>query len=258
MPANLKQLLESTEKRLRVLVVEDSESDFILIREHLGDSPFDIVGAASLAEGISHIRKGGFDAILLDLALPDGIGLDTFDKMYAEADPVPIVVLCGLDNDLVALSAVQRGAQDYLVKGNINSDWLERAIHYAIERKRIDRLELQVMEEIFKAAPFPAARLDKELTITATNPEFNNQFKAESRELVGLNIGFLFPALSKDALTDVIKRAISFRAEDCAAEPFLQRCSARWNLTIWPVLDKHDTALGAVFTARKSEERTPT
>jgi DNA-binding NarL/FixJ family response regulator len=85
----------------------------------------------------------------LDLTLPDSFGLETFFKMQAEAPHLPIVVLTGVNDEELALEAVQRGAQDYLVKGHVNGDLLERALCYAIERKRA--------EEVLQKAPFAAA-----------------------------------------------------------------------------------------------------
>src|SRR5207253_5078393 len=77
-------------------------------------------------------------AILLDLSLPDSHGLETLSKMYSEAIGLPILVLTGLDDETLGLEAVQRGAQDYMVKGRIDGRLLVRAIRYAIERKQTE------------------------------------------------------------------------------------------------------------------------
>ncbi len=90
----------------------------------------------SLSKGLKHLD--GKDAILLDLTLPDSIGLDTFKKIHSEAPALPIIVLTGNDDDSLALRALQDGAQDYLVKGQVSGQILARSIRYAIERKRID------------------------------------------------------------------------------------------------------------------------
>lgn len=81
--------------------------------------------------------------VFLDLSLPDSRGLDTFSRVYAQAPQVPIIVLTGLDDEQVAVQAVRKGAQDYLVKGYVDSNLLVRAMHYAVERKRALEEELQ-------------------------------------------------------------------------------------------------------------------
>ena len=82
--------------------------------------------------------RGEIDLVLLDLGLPDSRGLETFVKAYAHAPQIPFVVLTGLNDETVALSAVRQGAQDYLVKGQTDGGLLLRAIRYATERKRIE------------------------------------------------------------------------------------------------------------------------
>lgn len=83
------------------------------------------------------------DAVLLDLELPDSYGQDTFTKFYAQAAAVPVVVLTSTDDETQAAKAVQLGAQDFLVKGQVDPNLLVRALRYAIERQRL----LQELEE---------------------------------------------------------------------------------------------------------------
>jgi putative nucleotidyltransferase with HDIG domain len=98
-----------------------------------------------LSVGLAHVADGKIDAVLLDLSLPDSHGLDTLSKTYSQAAGVPILVLTGLDNEALGLEAVQNGAQDYLVKGQIDGQLLVRAIRYAIQRKQAEeRIQRQV------------------------------------------------------------------------------------------------------------------
>ncbi len=83
------------------------------------------------------IRETEYDLVLLDLMLPDSTGIDTFSKVKTEARHTPVVIMTGLDNDQVAINAVRRGAEDYLVKSDISSRLLMRIIHHAIDRHRI-------------------------------------------------------------------------------------------------------------------------
>ena len=91
-----------------------------------------------LSKGIDRLAEGGIDAVLLDLGLPDSQGLNTFEKIHAVAQKVPILILTAFKDDALALEAVRRGAQDYLIKGKVDGALLVRAITYAIERKKSD------------------------------------------------------------------------------------------------------------------------
>jgi len=125
---------------ISILLIEDNLGDARLLEETLaeGDTPFDLTLAERLSTGLEKLGGEEIDVILLDLSLPDSSGFDTFARVYAQAPEVPIIVLSGLDDKDLAVKAVRTGAQDYLVKGEVNSDLLLRAIHYAIERKRAE------------------------------------------------------------------------------------------------------------------------
>ena len=90
-----------------------------------------------LSKGIDRLAMGNIDAVLLDLGLPDSQGLNTFEKIQAVAKNVPILILTAFTNDALALEAVRKGAQDYLIKGKIDGPLLVRAINYAVERKKL-------------------------------------------------------------------------------------------------------------------------
>ncbi len=93
-----------------------------------------------LSTGLERLAKNSVDVVLLDLLLPDSQGLETFDRMHSQAPQVPIIVLSGLDDESLALEAVRKGAQDYLVKGEVDSRLLGRSIRYAIERHRTEKM----------------------------------------------------------------------------------------------------------------------
>lgn len=102
--------------------------------------------AERLDEALSLLDNVQFDAVLLDLSLPDSHGLDTLHSMCAAAEQVPIVVLTGLDDRDAGVEAVRLGAQDYLVKDQFGAPLLERAVRYAVERKRIEKEERLLMQ----------------------------------------------------------------------------------------------------------------
>ncbi len=145
------------ERRIRLLLVEDDPDDVWMMRNLLGDrwdEPFDMVHVELLSAAVERLAEESYDIILLDLTLPDSQGLETFFAMHAQADETPIVVLSGCNDERIAVKAVQAGAQDYLVKGQVNDHILIRSIRYAIERGRRCRAEEAVRDtsEEFRAA----------------------------------------------------------------------------------------------------------
>ena len=128
------------DKRIKVLLIEDSPGDARLIQELLAQTTstsFDLTVSNRLKTGLEHLAAGEMDVVLLDLSLPDSHGLDTFARVYEHAPDMPIVVLSGSNDEDLANGAVHRGAQDYLIKGQIDSGLLARALRYAIERQRL-------------------------------------------------------------------------------------------------------------------------
>jgi PAS domain S-box-containing protein len=124
---------------IRVLLIEDNPGDARLLREMLAQATsaqFELTHIERLGEALQRLDKTVFDLILLDLSLPDSQGFETFAQLYGQAPGAPIIVLSGLDDEALAVRAVREGAQDYLVKGQVDGNLLVRAMRYAIERKR--------------------------------------------------------------------------------------------------------------------------
>lgn len=134
---------------INVLVIEDSDAQIELIRGMLskGDAArFEVSVAQSLKDGLEQLASKPIDVVLLDLTLPDSNGLQSCISVSESAPMVAIVVLTGLDDEELAVSTLQHGAEDYLVKSEIVSQLLIRATRYAIERKR-NKLELQTAND---------------------------------------------------------------------------------------------------------------
>ncbi len=133
---------------IRVLLIEDNPGDSRLIREMIvdaGDSFVQLECVDRLGTGLERLAMGGFDALLLDLSLPDSQGLATFSTAYTRAPGIATIVLTGLDDEELAVKAVRAGAQDYLVKGQVDGNLLVRSLRYAIERKRVQKqIEIQM------------------------------------------------------------------------------------------------------------------
>ena len=162
------------EKEIKILLIEDNPGDRLLIQKMLVgkiDSRFVLECAQDLSEAFECLDRTRFDIILSDLGLPDSFGLETFTKVNERAPRVPIVVLSGTDDETLALEAVQHGAQDYLVKANVNSDLLRRALRYAIERKRIQEA-LRVKNLVIESSVNPLAIADLQGKLTYVNHSF--------------------------------------------------------------------------------------
>ncbi|MHC5724326.1 MAG: PAS domain-containing hybrid sensor histidine kinase/response regulator [Nostoc sp.] len=160
------------ENIIKVLLVEDNPGDVFLLQELLKEVTtvvVDLIPVERLNEALNYLANEIFDVILLDLLLPDSQGLETFVIAHHQAKATPIIVLTGIDDETLAISAMQQGAQDYLVKGQLTGDLLVRSIRYAIERQRADDA-LRHSEERFRVAlknsPIFVYNQDRELRYT--------------------------------------------------------------------------------------------
>jgi PAS domain S-box-containing protein len=137
---------------IRVLVIEDNHRHAQLLRDSLASVPvgrFELSVCTRLQEGVEVLSGRPFDVVLLDLLLPDSQGVPTFTAIRNHVPAMPVVVLTGVEDEALGLEAVRHGAQDYLVKGQMDSRMLARVIRYAIERKRVEE-QLREREEFFR------------------------------------------------------------------------------------------------------------
>ena len=130
-----------SEQSTRVLLIEDNPGDADLVRLRLveGKSPVEVSCVDRLADGMASLSQHPPSVVLLDLNLPDSHGAETFRTVLAHSPDVPVVILSGQDDEALALKAVHQGVQDYLIKGDITSKQLERAMRYAVERQALLR-----------------------------------------------------------------------------------------------------------------------
>ena len=134
------------EKPIKILLVEDNPGDARLIKETLSEAAsgqFELACTERLDLALAHVAQHEIDVILLDLALPDSSGLETYERMHAQAPTIPTIVLTGIDVETLGTEAVQKGAQDYLIKGQVDTSLLVRSVRYAIERKLLENQLLQ-------------------------------------------------------------------------------------------------------------------
>jgi signal transduction histidine kinase/CheY-like chemotaxis protein/ligand-binding sensor protein len=138
-------------EKLHILSVEDNPADHRLLKEHLKESfpsGFEIAWAQTVKDAVKCLSSKKFDVILLDLGLPDSMGLDGLEKLQAVTPAVPIIVLTGLTDEKAGSLALEKNAQDYLVKGKVLPDTLARSINYSIQRKKSEEALRESEERI--------------------------------------------------------------------------------------------------------------
>jgi len=191
-------------QRIKVLLIEDNPGDAGLIRQALAEArvasslipTLDLVYADRLSVGLARLTEYDIDAVLLDLSLPDSQGLDTVVKTHTQRSDIPIVVLTGLDDEIIAVQALQEGAQDYLIKGRIDGPSLIRAVRYALERQRIEEA-IRESEERFRAVAQSANEAivvaDSSGKITSWNKGAERLFLYAEHEALGQPVSFMMP-----------------------------------------------------------------
>ncbi|MBN1521147.1 MAG: response regulator [Candidatus Aureabacteria bacterium] len=125
---------------LRILLVEDNPGDARLIQETLSEPQpisMEVTLVDNLQKAYQSLKEKPFDVVLLDLSLPDATGFEAFVWLYAQAPEIPIIILTGLNDQQLAIKAIRKGAQDYLIKGTVDSTRLMHSIMYAIERHNL-------------------------------------------------------------------------------------------------------------------------
>lgn len=172
------------ERELKILLVEDNAGDAALLRGILDgqSAPYQIDVAGQLHEADVLLRTGCYDVLLLDLSLPDSDGLETLDRTLGLTRELPIVVLTGMDDETVGAAAIRRGAQDYMVKGQVDARLLMRAIRYARQRKLLEMDLLKARDELEQRVAERTAELEKSISLLGEEVGQRSRVEQELRE----------------------------------------------------------------------------
>jgi len=193
---------------LRILLIEDNPGDARLIREMLAEGGIgtDLQVSDRLAAGLDFCKTGQVDLVLLDLSLPDSHGLETVDRLKKECGDAPLVVLTGVDDDRLALESLQRGAQDYLAKGRIEADILQRTIRHAIQRQRlVSQVDehRNMVETIVSNSPDGLLLIDAQTIIRFANSAARQLLGRLGDDLLGEEFGLFSGGLDVEELQTV-------------------------------------------------------
>jgi two-component system, cell cycle sensor histidine kinase and response regulator CckA len=219
---------------IHVLLLEDNLAEARLLQEIFKgtvNSQFSLTHVKRLGDAITQLKSHRFDVALLDLTLPDSDGLGSLDALIQYAPDLPIVVLTSTNDDELALDAVRHGAQDYLVKRQVNLDILVRSVRYAIERKQAAVALREVNETL-------ELRVEERTAALATANESLRQ-EIESRESIQNRLGLAQQAgkigtFEWNLLTDRVTWSIELEALYGLAPGSFDNSHAQWLETIYP------------------------
>ncbi len=245
-----------TPNAFRVLLVEDNRGDSILVGEALRDPEgvYRVERATTLAEALERVDGEAFDAVLLDLGLPDSQGLATLTPML-RASGAPILVLTGLDDEEFGLEAVHEGAQDYLVKGRTSEEVLRRSLRYAIERAR---LRAATTSPLIETAPIGLAVLDRDLRYLYVNPAMAAINGVPALSHLGRSLERVLPELSgelAEMLHTTIESGQPLHEVEITGRPANREEMATWLLSAEPLRDASGQGVGVALSMVDITER---
>jgi signal transduction histidine kinase len=255
-------MTEGLSARHRALLVEDNPGDARLIEEMLresSDGEFALVPAADLASALSRLGTDELDLVLLDLSLPDSQGTDTVAAVRRSSRDLPIVVLTGLEDEETAYDALQKGAQEYLVKGRFDAALLARTLQYAIRRKTLEaELEhsISLLQATLESTADGILALDRAGKVTHCNRRFVDLWEVPERILAARDAELLLTFML-DQLRDPerLRRVFDLSSREDQGYDLLEFRDGRVyeRLAIPHVLE--DRVIGWVWSFRDVTER---
>ncbi|AKB56844.1 PAS domain S-box protein [Methanosarcina barkeri] len=199
------------DEKVEILLFEDNPGDAGLIEEMLeefADFQYEFKTVQTLNEGLSFLKDNRFDIILSDLGLPDSDGIDTFLEIHARNSRIPIIILTGMNDEKIGVEAVKKGAQDYLVKGQVDGRLLKRSIQYSIERKKAEE-RVQNLANIVESSNDAIVTRSLDGFITSWNLGAEQIYGYLAEEILGKPASVLMPSVLENEsqkLTEMIKQ----------------------------------------------------
>jgi len=244
---------------MNILLIEDNPGDARLVREMLkgvaGD--FRIEHVERLSKGLELVSEGAIDAVLLDLNLPDSTGLETVRKLRDISPAAPIVVLTSSRDEDLGAMAVKEGAEDYLIKGQVDGSTLRRALVYATERKRAQeatRLAKEEWELTFNSVPDLIAILDTRHQIVRVNKAMAERLGTTPEKCIGLHCYETVHARS--CPPDFCPHTITCQdGKEHVAEVNEPRLGGVFSVSTTPMRDKNGAIVGSIHVARDISDR---
>jgi diguanylate cyclase (GGDEF)-like protein/PAS domain S-box-containing protein len=246
-----------------LLVVEDNSGDARLFREMINDQGahnIRMVHVESMREAEAYLATNTPDTIVLDLGLVDAHGLDAVERAHAAAPRIPLVVLTGMDDERLAGQALNGGAQDYLIKGQIDSRGLARALRYAVERKGMEEalfVQTERAEVTLNCIADAVACADSRGNITFLNRVAETMTGWSLADALGRSMGEVIAirdAATRQVVPNPMERAIAFDHPDrlrpnCV---LLRRDGVETPIedSVAPIHDREGRPIGAVIVFR--------
>ena len=243
---------------VKVLLVEDNAADAQLASDMLAFAHAprcEPMRAENLAEAQSLLAVERFHVVLLDLGLPDTVGLDGVRALRAAAPESAIIVLSGLGSEALAVKALEAGAQDYLVKGRLDDDGLQRSIRFAIARREADVAQRR-FAAIVEASDDAILTKDLDATITSWNSGAERLYGYTRDEAVGRPVSMLVPDGLEDEEREMLVRVLSGRRVDHCETTRLRKdgTTLTVSLTVSAIRDLHGGIIAITSTARDITE----
>jgi CheY-like chemotaxis protein len=248
------------EKNIKILLIEDNPGDAYLIKdqiEEFSNFTYELKNVETLNEALSVLKEQTFDVILLDLGLPDSDGIHTFIRIYNENPLIPIIILTGLNDEIIWSYAVKNGAQDFLVKGQTDGRLLLGTIQCSIERKNLAEHKLKAQEREKKVL----LDLLNELVIFV-NPYLEIIWANKSAlEYINMNlqeaVGTCLKSVSdiSGPLSEYLQLEQIFLTGSKKSWEFTAKDGRVWFVQAIPVTEEDETIIGVLETCREITER---
>ena len=245
---------------IKVLLVEDNAADAQLTTDMLyfARTPrYEVLRAERIAEAAALVAVERFHAIVLDLGLPDTVGLDGVRELRSAAPETAIVVLSGIGSEALAIKALESGAQDYLVKGRLDEDGLQRSIRFAIARREADVAQRR-FAAILEASDDAIITKDLDGNITSWNAGAERVYGYTRDEVIGRPVDVLIPPEHSHEAREILRRVMTGEHVDHYETTRLTKGGERLNvsLTVAAIRDAHGGVIAISSVARDITEST--